>query len=1299
MIQVRPLAVARQQGDEVIEFTDSSDSARRVRLSQSSTTSGPRPTISANMNDPIVITSGSEDDRVLATHPMKRRRNGSAGTQRKTASRKAAPPPDDVEVISIPDSDDDLGRPTAPPSTSQLPSLPSQRVPAAPPVTPSTPNPESTRALPTTPEPPPSRPQDTQDNELPSRRSPSSSYGPPPDDLDDAFGTMDFGAIGDANPNDAVDEWDGLDVGPSLATLPVAILSGPTAAGTNGVAGASTSTSVPEGIEDASGPDALFDSYVNMDQLGGDEDEETSEGAGGAVENGITNGLEAPARESSPSGGEDRSGIDGDGDMRIQNLEEGELDPNDAPAVSTHSGPETPESGEIRSQEVRGEPPKENQPPSSIALPHVSSQSVAAKLAAMSILAQQPSLALESLRASQQLERTRLPMPDISSYKGVRFKRPLPGARENPFFSRVLNGVARSEKTPGGTGESGESRDGDASASVDVFSPVDVSSNVDEVQNQQIGDADMQDDTAVSMPRPSRTSSQADVSMSPPLPQPLEDAPIAPDTPSRPATGKVQPPTMEPSTANDNPPPSTQPIMSSTQLTPSQSPAATQPLARSSSRPFIAPPRVPRPTQVDAPNEPDNNPPPSTQPAMPSTQVNLSQPPAATQPLPRSSSRPFIAPPRIPRPSTPMSLVDALNAVRRERLQALREERELARTRSDVDLTGASLHSPVLPHRRPMYVAEHDAPAASTSQAPKEVPEPSFSSSPPQPSTPTPSARAFERTPSLRALVAKRNARAGPSSRPTSSSSSTLTHTHTSNEGGDNRASVASPTPATTQEPTSMDEDDSGVLVEPIVAPEPELATIQVPTFMDEDGHASVEPDTVPTPEPTTTQVPTSMDEDSRAPIEPDAVPAPATTQVAASADEDGHASVEPVAMPTPVTTQAPTSMDEDTHASVEPVTMPPPAATQVPSSTNAKDGPSSSSEGGARFNKGVAWGTPTPTTVSVSESSASSSAHARRRRTFTFVPFEAFISPALSWAKRAKNDPSSDKGKSKAREIADPFVSPTVARSRTNTSTSGDSHKARGRVSWHGRRESASAAFEAYIVRDSPRKGSEDRVGTSADVETGGGSKDAQPVEPPAQLPIQTSSGSLSTSTLVVPGAVLAPESDADVGRDELAHDTNAMEVTLENTVEVDGQAEDVEEDVGVDSTRADNDMGEDEDEDEDESEGEGEDEDEGEDGGKPEMQEEAEVDEADSLLELASVHLSQPEQVVEEVVEEVEEVDSDSCVEVADEGGVMDVMDEVRSACVLSLLALLKGLVSWLLWRWEARRRKRRLTNLKED
>ncbi|KAF8133377.1 hypothetical protein EV363DRAFT_54573 [Boletus edulis] len=525
----RPLAVARERIGNTIELTDSSDSTRRPRPSQPSTTNGPRPSVLLDKGDPIIITSGSEDDHLPAMYSTQRRRSGPSGTQGKGASRKGVPPPVDVEVISILDSDEDVGTSGAalrPPEASAAqastsrpnpPPSPSRRSPAAPPpapkavtaLTPTTPVSTSTRL----PELSPSRPQDTQQQDSGTPSSPS--CGPPPDDFDDAFGNMDFGTTGDdVNPSGALNGWDSFDVGPPLVTVPTSVSSEPA------VAGGGMSMSVPEDAEDELGPDALFDSYVNMDLLEGDVDHEMVDGAPlergneaeeRAVENGVTNGLEASAPEQPPaSRSENGPNLDGDrnGDVRIRDLEEGEVDPNEAPPLSTRF-PETPESGEIGSQDLSQLP----------------TQPGVARLAQTSTLARLPSSAPVSPRSSasaksalQPLERTStLVMPDISLYKGVRFKRPFPGARENSFFSRALNGAARSGKAIESVGEGNEQREGDGSASGGVSAPVEVLSSVGGVQNLD-GDADMQDDSAVLMPGPSKASNEAVVPTPPPVP-------------------------------------------------------------------------------------------------------------------------------------------------------------------------------------------------------------------------------------------------------------------------------------------------------------------------------------------------------------------------------------------------------------------------------------------------------------------------------------------------------------------------------------------------------------------------------------------------------------------------------------------------------------------------------------------------------------------------------------------------------------------------------------------------------------
>ena len=72
-----------------------------------------------------------------------------------------------------------------------------------------------------------------------------------------------------------------------------------------GAGAASANTSMPEEGEDVARPGSLFDLYVNMDQLGVDEDQRTGEDVltGGndevedrAMEDGVTNGQASPMR-------------------------------------------------------------------------------------------------------------------------------------------------------------------------------------------------------------------------------------------------------------------------------------------------------------------------------------------------------------------------------------------------------------------------------------------------------------------------------------------------------------------------------------------------------------------------------------------------------------------------------------------------------------------------------------------------------------------------------------------------------------------------------------------------------------------------------------------------------------------------------------------------------------------------------------------------------------------------------------------------------------------------------------------
>ena len=204
--------------DNAPALTDSSDSTHRSRP-QPSTSNGPRPAVLANKDDPIVITSSSEDDRTPAVSPTQRR---NSGTQRRGANRKG-PPPGDVEVISISDSDGDvctrsagLGHPTVPAFESTFHRLfLKQRqlrrhhylnlrqhehlyltAPPVPLVSTSTQLPQHS----------PSRSQDTrqQDSELTTQPTPP-SYVPRPDDFVNAFGDMDLDTPDDDNASGALD--------------------------------------------------------------------------------------------------------------------------------------------------------------------------------------------------------------------------------------------------------------------------------------------------------------------------------------------------------------------------------------------------------------------------------------------------------------------------------------------------------------------------------------------------------------------------------------------------------------------------------------------------------------------------------------------------------------------------------------------------------------------------------------------------------------------------------------------------------------------------------------------------------------------------------------------------------------------------------------------------------------------------------------------------------------------------------------------------------------------------------------
>ena len=574
------------------------------------------------MDDPIIITSGSEDERpVRATQWRK------TGPQ-VPRPRVRVPPPADVEVISLTDSDENAG-----PTGGLPPASAPARTASAPPAPASTTaqfpvpqNPSASASI-STQLPERSSLQDT----VLLRPSPAPSYDPPLDDLDDPLGHIDFGTGDDTNPPD---EWDGLGVRTSLATIPVAVPSG------NAVP---VGTGASEGAEDAE--DALFDSYLNMDQMA-DEGALPGGGRGGdeqAAETGLVDGPASMHEEEGPSE-ESPDMDDRDQDERMQDLEEGEVDPDDikmtfvrevesgeilsqklaggaqtvspnADAPSTRTTG-TPESGEVKSRGSGGvgggsRPPSSAPSTGSVATtpPSTSTPAPAQQSSTTTASLTSPS-ASPRLAAPQPLKRTgTLVMPDISSYKGIRFKRSLLGEWENSFFSRALSGVGQSGKAPVSAGKKNEQNS--ALASVDA-------PRVDEVRSPS-GEAHMQVDAVAS------TSVGVSTSLSPQ--QPAETSTVS-DTQS--TIQAQQSPPMETSAAiNDAPPVSTQPAPISIRKTPSE--------------------------------------PPATQPAS-------------------SSSRPFIAPPRIPRPSTPVSLVDVLNEVRRDKL--LKDERQLARKRSMADLTG-----------------------------------------------------------------------------------------------------------------------------------------------------------------------------------------------------------------------------------------------------------------------------------------------------------------------------------------------------------------------------------------------------------------------------------------------------------------------------------------------------------------------------------------------------------------------------------------------------------------------------------
>ncbi|KAF9220529.1 hypothetical protein BS17DRAFT_317103 [Gyrodon lividus] len=334
----RPLDTVKNRG-EIIELTDSSDSVRRPRPSQTSSSARPRigagsgAMLSASRDDPIVITSGSEDGRFPGTSPTPSQRN--RDRDRAPASRQSkdkscsgtwtrVPPPAAVDVISIPDSDED-----AAPGSAPVPAPP-RPVPVL--VSTST---SKGRVLPHTsvsrvhasPAPaPPATPVAHQPplglQEGPSQRPPDPQPQPlensPPDDVDDgddgAF--FDFDPVLDGDQSGeldwAVEPGPGPDTGMSgggwggspVVTLGDADASAFTPAAANvptchrsddaGLPrGDPTTPPLSPGLPSTAPVDALppepieedtmFDSYINMEEPFAVNDQETAEtGTGGA---------------------------------------------------------------------------------------------------------------------------------------------------------------------------------------------------------------------------------------------------------------------------------------------------------------------------------------------------------------------------------------------------------------------------------------------------------------------------------------------------------------------------------------------------------------------------------------------------------------------------------------------------------------------------------------------------------------------------------------------------------------------------------------------------------------------------------------------------------------------------------------------------------------------------------------------------------------------------------------------------------------------------------------------------------
>ncbi|KIK98526.1 hypothetical protein PAXRUDRAFT_133996 [Paxillus rubicundulus Ve08.2h10] len=209
-------------------------------------------------------------------------------------------------------------------------------------------------------------------------------------------------------------------------------------------------------------------------------------------------------------------------------------------------------------------------------------------------------------------------MPDISWYKGIKFKRLPNEARENSFFSRALGGMRSVRKAQvsgrewkGKMAERGVSKDRPVQLLSSIVEPV------REKGQGQEGDIKMQDTTPV----------LADVRLGRLDPSSSSASAAIPFTP---APEKTAVPASEEQGA----------------LSGAQNPSS---VAESSLQAIQSSVREMR----LASQEPQ----PSTQGSQPLVAPN--------------SSRPIIAPPRVPRPHTPINLADTIDRVRRDRLKAI----------------------------------------------------------------------------------------------------------------------------------------------------------------------------------------------------------------------------------------------------------------------------------------------------------------------------------------------------------------------------------------------------------------------------------------------------------------------------------------------------------------------------------------------------------------------------------------------------------------------------------------------------